>query len=75
MPNARHIGRAGFNDDKKFDFVSPDARSSDRSATHRYFPLESKSMARSAVPQDRADEQFTTEDFKARWWPAPDSAP
>ena len=26
MPNARHIGRAGLDDDKKLDFASPDAR-------------------------------------------------
>ena len=72
MAHSRHIGRAGLDDDKKLDFTSPDARSSDRSASHRYFPMEAKSKAgRSAGA--RADEHFTTEDFKPRWWPAPDS--
>jgi hypothetical protein len=71
MAHSRHIGRAGLDDDKKLDFSSPDARSSERSASHRYFPMESKSRTRSAGA--RTDEAFSAEDFKPRWWPAPDS--
>jgi hypothetical protein len=72
MRSARHTGRAGQNDDKKFDFSSPDSRGSGRTASHRYLPSESKGAAVTASA-GRADEHFSSEDFKARWWPAPDS--
>jgi hypothetical protein len=73
MPNARHIGRAGLDDDKKLDFVSPDARA-DRSASHRYFPQESRAARGKSAIAARAEEPFSAIDFKPRWWPAPDSA-
>ncbi len=73
MPSSRHSGRAGQNDDKKFGFASPDARGSDRSASHRYLPMEVRDAGATAIA-GRADEQFTAQDFKARWWPAPDSS-
>lgn len=74
MPNARHIGRAGLDDDKKLDFTSPDARSSERSASHRYFPQESRTSRGKSARAARADEPFSAVDFKPRWWPAPDAS-
>ena len=72
MGNARHSGRSGSHDGKKLDFASPDSRQgTGRSASHRYFPVESKG-ASAGNGRGRADD-FSAHDFKGRWWPAPDS--
>jgi hypothetical protein len=72
MGNTRHSGRSGGHDDKKFDFASPDLRqAAGRSASHRYFPLELKG-AGAGNGRGRMDD-FSAHDFRARWWPAPDS--
>ena len=77
MRNARHIGRTGGDYDKKFEFASPDARESRaRTAEHRYLPAEVRAESiRGKVATSRArDEDFSSLDFRARWWPAPDVA-
>ncbi len=76
MRNARHNGGAGRDDDKKFDFLSPDSRESHRrSAMHRYLPAEPRGDAPAPARAARAavDESFSNADFKPRWWPAPDA--
>ena len=70
MNHARQSGRISRDDDKKFDFVSPNARADGRSASHRYFPVEAKA-GNGGSGRGRADD-FSSQDFKARWWPAPD---
>jgi hypothetical protein len=74
MRATRHIGRPGGDYDKKFEFASPDSRgSTERTAGHRYMPVEMRGdVGRAAVAASRArDEDFSQLDFRARWWPAP----
>jgi hypothetical protein len=72
MRNARHIGRAGGEYDKKFEFASPDARgSASRTAGHRYMPVEAREGRGGGSARAR-EEEFSQVDFRARWWPAPD---
>ncbi|HVX86924.1 MAG TPA: hypothetical protein VH253_19225 [Phycisphaerae bacterium] len=76
MRNARHNGGASRDDDKKFDFLSPDGRhSKPRSAMHRYLPAEVRGESARPAMAARAvvDEAFSGADFKPRWWPAPDA--
>jgi hypothetical protein len=76
MKNPRHNGGAARDYDKKFDFSSPDAReTTQRTALHRYLPAELRADANRVSTAARAtdDEQFSGQDFKARWWPAPDA--
>ena len=70
MKSTRHNGRGK---DKTLDFTSPDGRNSERSAFHRYLPAESASAAIGKSTTDAADDCFEMTDFRARWWPAPDS--
>jgi len=68
MKNIRHIGRAGGDDDKKFEFASPDARgSAERTAFHRYMPSEMRrESARAGAATARAcDGDCPSLDFRA----------
>lgn len=69
----RHIASAGRNYDKKTDFASPDARGGAvRTASHRYLSESAKGRTTGGGRPARAEEDFSSIDFKARWWPAPD---
>jgi hypothetical protein len=74
MKNARHIGRTSGGDDKKFEFASPDARNTARTAFHRYLPVESHAEMTAQISYSVRGEDNFDLDFRARWWPAPDAA-
>ena len=76
MKSPRHIGGAARDYDKKFDFTSPDARGSRRTALHRYLPAEMRADGGKVTPaasRATVEDEFSNQDFKARWWPAPDA--
>jgi hypothetical protein len=77
MKSPRHNGGAARDYDKKFDFSSPDAReTSKRTALHRYLPAELRAdggRVSHTATRAATDDDFSSSDFKARWWPSPDA--
>lgn len=69
----RHNATIARDYDKKFEFVSPDARGRGRTAAHRYMPPTRKVGAGGTNKgASRGIEEFSEVDFKPRWWPTQD---
>lgn len=67
MKSARQRGREHGGRDIVAEFVSPNRASAVRSAKHRF--IEADATGRESSGEAR----FTADEFKPRWWPAPDA--
>jgi hypothetical protein len=70
MAQRKAMSRRAGNDSQQLDFARPDRSGNTSAGRQRFIPSFTAETTTPAA--DNVSDFFSDDDFKARWWPAPD---